>query len=346
MSTLHIQAETKRYNPRDLWPRLIGIPAIAFIMHLTLHKGEVPVIPYSSGWLGYLVSLCYTIAYWEGVRQIWMVLQRRLPHYSQTQKRLIIMAATVLVYGVVVTTVLENMSALLLGANCGLENIIKGYFKGLIPTTLVLMIYETVYFFYSWREKVIESEAMARSQIQTQLEALKNQLDPHFLFNSLNTLSSLINENEPAQDFLLRLSDVYRYLLTSRDRNTVTLKEEMAFVDDYLYLIKVRFQEGLAIEKKLDEDEMTKMVAPLSVQLLVENAIKHNVVSREFPLTISIQGDGNYLWVKNEIRPRVHLESSTKLGLRNILERYKLLTERPVQIVNNALQFEVALPFI
>jgi LytS/YehU family sensor histidine kinase len=156
----------------------------------------------------------------------------------------------------------------------------------------------------------------------------------------------LIDENEPAQQYLSRLSDVYRYVLVSKDRNTVTLREEMEFVNAFLYLAKVRFTTGLTIEKDIPDSVLEQLVAPLSVQLLVENALKHNVITRENPLTISILVENNFLWVKNEIKPKVHFESGTKVGLNNIMERYRLLTSMPVKILKEANRFEVGLPLM
>lgn len=339
------QVENKEYRVRDLRARLIGIPVISLVMHLTFRPEDA--IRFGVSWsAGLFIAFGYTVAYWEGIRHIWMYLVRRYNHYSQTRKRLLILGGSVLVYGVLVTLVIQNSIALLLGFQCTTEMMVQGYVVGLIPTGLVLMVYEMVYFFDSWRSKVKETEAISRTQIQSQLEALKNQLDPHFLFNSLNTLSSLIDDNEPAQQYLNRLADVYRYVLLSKDRNTVPLREEMAFVDAYLYLAKVRFQHGLEIHRQIPEPALDQMVAPLSVQLLVENALKHNVVTRERPLLIHIEAENEYLWVKNEINPKMHFESGTKVGLNNILERYRLLTSRPVQVLKGQLNFEVALPLI
>jgi LytS/YehU family sensor histidine kinase len=272
--------------------------------------------------------------------------QSKFPHYSQTRKRLMILVFMVLGFGVFATVLVKYIGYFLVGTDCTLDKMISGYFIGLIPTALVMVVYEAVYFFHSWKEKVIEAETLARSQLVSQLEALKSQLDPHFLFNSLNTLSSLIDENEEAQQYLNRLADVYRYVLASKNRDTVTLREEMEFVDAFLYLAQVRFRTGLEVRKTIPDASWDKKVVPLGVQLLVENALKHNAITQHEPLAIDIEIEGDYLWVKNEIRPKVHLESSTKLGLKNILERYKLLTSRPVHIFNNRVRFEVALPLI
>lgn len=339
--TMQVLGRDLKFQLRDGLARIIGIPVIALIMHMEYNHWT------SSGWKGYLISLSYTIAYWEGIRHLWAYLQRRYSHYSQTGQRIFFLTISVLLYGVVVTVCLENFSSILLDLSCGWEKIFRGYTKGLIPTTLVLMVYEMVYFFHSWKEKVIESEAINRTMLESQLNALKNQLDPHFLFNSLNVLSSLIDENPPAQEYLSRLSDVYRYVLMSKDKNTVSLREEMEFVEAFVYLAKVRFQAGLEVHTRIPESSLGQTVAPLSVQLLVENALKHNVISREHPLHIDIRVVDGYLWVSNAIHKKVHLENtSTRVGLQNILERYKLLSELPVKVNRDALTFEVALPLL
>jgi two-component system, LytTR family, sensor kinase len=224
---------------------------------------------------------------------------------------------------------------------------IIGYLVGFIPTGIVLTVYEAVFFFELWKNKVQEQEAISRTQLANQLDALKAQLDPHFLFNSLNTLSSLIDENEPAQEYLSRLADVYRYVLLSRDRNTVTLAEEMEFVRAYLYLAKVRFQDSLQLDIHIPTTSYRHAVAPLSIQLLVENALKHNVASKESPLLIRITEADGYIRVSNEIRPKAVLHpESTKVGLQNILERYRLLSDQPVRILDQADQFEVSIPLL
>ncbi|HRH34243.1 MAG TPA: histidine kinase [Catalimonadaceae bacterium] len=340
-----VAIDIKPFQPKDGLARLIGIPVLAVLMHLWLNPAS------KSFWTndslkGLFMAFLYTLAYWEGIRIIWCKLQIRYGHYSQTKRRLLALLGIVLLYGIAVTIGLELTHAMLAGKMCTTQKLIWGYFGGMVPTFLVLMTYESVYFFESWKQKVEEAEAFARVHLQRQLVAQQNQLDPHFLFNSLNTLSSLINENEPAQNYLSRLSDVYRYVLMSKDLDTVSLKEELAFVSDFLYLAKVRFQEGLNVQMVIPESTLSQSVAPLSVQLLVENALKHNVVTRENPLTIRIEISDQYLWVKNEIRPKVHFESSTKVGLKNILEQYKLLTLKPVQIINKENIFEVAIPLL
>jgi sensor histidine kinase YesM len=343
--TVQALPTSRPFRTNDIWARVLGIPVVAFFMHLQMHK-EANILISSTGLQGYLISMLFTISYWEGLRVIWKKLQERFPHYTQTGRRIGYLILAVLVYGAVVTLVIENFIAFIKFTPCGPDQMIKGYFKGLIPTTLVLLLYETVYFFHSWKTKVMEAEAISKAQLVSQLDALRNQLDPHFLFNSLNALSSLIDENPPAQEYLSRLSDVYRYVLINRDRDLVTLREEMQFVHAFLYLARVRFQTGLEVEERIPESLLDTAVAPLSVQLLVENALKHNAITREMPLKIDIWVADGYLWVGNPIRRKVHLENSTRVGLQNILERYRLLHPDPVKILRGTDRFEVALPLL
>lgn len=183
-----------------------------------------------------------------------------------------------------------------------------------------------------------KTESLARENVQSQLETLKNEIDPHFLFNSLNTLAALIDaENYPAGEYLEKLADVYRYVLTSRDKNTVTLEEEMTFLDDYVYLNKVRFRDNLQIIKKISSEAYRQLVALLSLQMLVENAIKHNIVAKERPLHIRIiQEEGRYLSVVNNVEAKMIFELSTKVGLKNIANRYKLLSDEQFEIKKEA----------
>jgi sensor histidine kinase YesM len=220
MESKIITQASKPFRINDLKARLIGIPFIALVMHIAFSKAQGQDIARLDG---FFMAFLNTITYWEGLRLIWMNLQQKMPHYSQTKKRIIVLITSVLIYGILATVIIKYTEHFLLGNSCTIEEIINGYFLGLIPTTLVMIVYEAVYFFHSWKEKVIEAETLARTQLVSQLEALKSQLDPHFLFNSLNTLSSLIDENEPAQQYLSRLADVYRYVLLSKDKDTVTL---------------------------------------------------------------------------------------------------------------------------
>lgn len=325
----------------------IGVPVVALVMSLVFHWQD----DFSTQWRewlrGFGFALIHTTVYWVGIRKIWGYFARKYSNVNQTHIRLMMMAVAVLVYSAVATVSIELVTRNLLGIPCGLKDLYTAFFIGLVPVVFVNLVYESVYFYKNWEQNVKKSEALARANVQNQLEGLKRQLDPHFLFNSLNTLAALIDDNnEPAHKYLSLLADVYRYVLVSREKDTVTLEEEMAFLDAYLYLNKTRFRDNLQVETQLAEASMQKQVAPMSLQMLVENAIKHNVVSKDKPLTISIQGDEEGLLVSNNIQEKQILESSTKVGLQNIIQRYSLLTQTPVNIWKEDNNFKVKLPFI
>jgi LytS/YehU family sensor histidine kinase len=153
--------------------------------------------------------------------------------------------------------------------------------------------------------------------------------------------------NEPAQTYLEQLSDVYRYVLLSKDKNTVTLEEELKFVESYIYLIKARFRENVRIDNRVSAEYHKYMVPPLTLQMLVENAIKHNIISKEKPLTIRLVPENNeYLSIENNIQEKSSMEKSTKVGLQNIINRYNFLTQKKIEILNNNQVFSVKIPLL
>ncbi len=218
--------------------------------------------------------------------------------------------------------------------------------SNLIPMGLVISIYEGAYFFDEWIKNLQRSEALAKENIRSQFEALKNQLDPHFLFNSMNTLAALIDdENQPAQTYLEQLSDVYRYVLVSQQKETVPLHEELAFVESYVHLNKTRYRDNLIFRNELSKEALNQLVPPLSLQILVENAIKHNIVSNDKPLTLRLSMDAyGYITVENNVQKKNILEKSTKTGLQNMINRYALLTTEKVEILQTADVFSVKVP--
>lgn len=335
----------KPYTLHDRMMRFIGIPLVCLLVPAITRFHEVkrlePVFM-----LSWTVGFCTTLLVWVGHRHIIIQMRRRFPHYSQTGRRLLVEAVLALLYAVLTTYLLdEGLLELILNREIKLD---IGFSTNLLPTVLLYIIYEAIYFFDAWKQNVRQTEAMARENVQSQLDGLKNQLDPHFLFNNMNTLAALIDEdNTDAQQFLEHLADVYRYVLVSRDKNTVPLDEELAFLDAYVYLNKIRFRENLQVKTQLSGSLSGHHVTPLSVQMLVENAIKHNVVSKELPLTITIgQADDGYLVVANNMQPKTTIEQSTRVGLRNIITRYNLLTNRSVDITQANGLFTVRLPLL
>ncbi|MCB2377516.1 histidine kinase [Hymenobacter sp. BT635] len=338
-------------NDRRL--RLLGIPVLAVLIAL-LTMDELPTrVDLGLLAVHVAVSLLFTATLWLGTSTIWKWLRRRYPAVEQTRRRLWLLTATCLLYSAVATVAVVAVLHLLLPPYFSLAPgaLLTQITFNLIPGTLVLMLYESIHFFEQWEHNVRRAEQLSRVGVQSQLEALQNQLDPHFLFNSLNTLAALIDEvNTPAQNFVEQLADVYRYVLLSRDKATVPLREELAFVEAYIALQKTRFRDNLRVQQHIPVAVLDRRVAPLSVQLLVENALKHNVVSREHPLDLTITADEatGYLRVQNSFRPRAAgLRPGTGVGLHNTVHRYELLqAPLPVCIEATDAQFTVALPLL
>ena len=192
----------------------------------------------------------------------------------------------------------------------------------------------------------LEAEQFKKETTEAQLEALRKQVNPHFLFNSFNVLSSLIEADSPAAVlFVEQLSSVYRYLLNTQDQKLVTLKEELAFIESYLFLLKTRFGKNLLVEINLDNKEH-EHIPPSTLQLLVENAIKHNEISKRKSLQISIYRESDLIIVENNLNPKATTEASSQLGLQNIISRYKLMNEGIPEIENGEEKFIVRIPVI
>lgn len=196
---------------------------------------------------------------------------------------------------------------------------------------------------------MLESKAqrLEKEKVMVMYESLKQQLNPHFLFNSLTSLSGLIEtDQQVAGDFLEQMSGIYRYILKNGDKETVSLKEEAEFVQLYINLQQTRFKKGLIVNINIPEEYFHYKIAPVTLQNLIENAIKHNIIDVASPLVIDVFIDGNYLVVKNNLQKKKSVETSNKKGLAQFLSLYKYLSEKPVIINESTLFYEIKVPLI
>jgi len=202
-------------------------------------------------------------------------------------------------------------------------------------------------FLIAWKQLAIDSERMKKEAITAKYESLKNQVNPHFLFNSFNVLTNLVYEDQDvAAKFIKKLSDVYRYVLEARNKELVSLEEELKFVEAYIFLQKIRHADSLKFQKKLDGVNGVK-VAPMALQMLVENSIKHNIVAENQPLTIHLYTEGDYIYVRNTLQKKnIIKEAGSGIGLSNIKARYEFLSEVPVDVQEENNEFKVGLPLI
>lgn len=214
-------------------------------------------------------------------------------------------------------------------------------------TLLINSIYVAIAFFRFWQIEFKEKEALKRESITAEFATLKNQINPHFLFNSLNTLTSLIEENpKTATEFVQKMSSVYRYVLTQRDKEMVSLREELPFIESYIYLNKIRFGNNLRTHIHIDPHYLDKRVITLALQMLIENAIKHNIISEQRPLNIEIGVFNEKVFVRNNLQRKAVMNDSNGVGLNNIAHRYSILVGEQVEITDDGKEFMVSLPLL
>jgi len=287
---------------------------------------------------------------WKGMSYIIVVLEKKLPWLRYPIKRLIAQFLSLTLFsGLIIFlgfTVWLNLSE---GVN--LDTIFEMVLPSLkvvyIFVFLTLLLGNTVLFFKNWKEATIQQEELKRAHLALQYQTLKDQVRPHFLFNSLSSLVTLINTDpEKATLFVHRLSDVYRYVLEQRENELVPVEEELKFLEDYVYLQQIRFGENLKVQYKV-KLEPKLMVIPLSIQMLVENAIKHNEISADRPLTIEILSTGqNHIIIKNNLQKKEVPEQSLGMGIENLRKRIEVFSKEPLQIFEESGAFVVRIPTI
>jgi hypothetical protein len=233
-----------------------------------------------------------------------------------------------------------------------LETFVSGespryYYGSFIISMVIIVVFYSIYYYRYKQENKVKEQKIIAGTASAKFDALKNQLDPHFLFNSLNVLTSLIEENPiAATKFTTSLSKVYRYVLEQKSKDLVTVVEELKFADLYMSLMKMRFEDSIVFTMPDSISNPEAKVVPLSLQLLLENAVKHNQVTASKKLHISIiEKDGNLI-ISNNVQPKQVVKESTGVGLRNIKQRYELMTNRPVTINENTNQFSISIPML
>lgn len=212
-------------------------------------------------------------------------------------------------------------------------------------TIIITNIYLSVEFYRSWKQSLLEQGKLKAEALELQLQSLKNQVNPHFLFNSLNTLTSLVEtDQEQAVKYIKKLSDVYRYILEYRNKELIPVQTELKCVESFVYLQKIRFGDNFNVTiHKITKD---KHVIPLSIQMLIENAIKHNIIASDMPLQTDIFEEENNLVVKNNLQRKHAVTGSNLIGLKNLKSRYEYLTNEPFSIEETKTSFIVKIPLI
>ena len=319
---------------------LVLMLIIYFISSAELNLGVVITV----GWL-----LIITLFLWFGNTFISKFLDKELPWQEYLTLRFFIQLLASLIYALICVNASYLIFKLLFTQDPpSPEQLFMVNVYSILLILPVFSIYYVIYFIREWKKSKIESELFQKESMKSQLANLKNHLDPHFLFNNLNILSTLIEKGEEnSKEYLNKFAEVYRYMLQNNAMELIPLCDELDFIQSYLQLIKMRFQQGLTVLVNIPEEKFDFTLPPLTLQMLVENCIKHNSLSVEHPLSIEIKYlQENYLQVKNNIIAKKIRFHSNGSGLQNIINRYKYFTEQEVRIENDGAFFSVEVPLL
>lgn len=328
-----------RINSHPIW-KYVGILGVGIGISLLMF-GQLQ-------WRSILENTLYTLVYWEGAWYITTYSRKRFQSFEETKKRIQFQALTIGLYVVSMNFVLcYAVSKLHQVGPFSWEIYWNTLRMSLFVTALITTIYEAQNFFDLWKKANVDTERLKQETLLAQFETLKTQVNPHFLFNSLNTLTAIIPEDPKlAVDFVQKLSSFYRYLLQFRDQALVSVETEVESIEAYLFLQHMRFGESLNWKLHIRQEDKSALIPPLSLQILVENVVKHNTLSRQRPMEIILQSDGKYLEVSNPLQPKRQPEVSTHIGLANISERLRLLGDHTLIIEKSATHFRVKIPLI
>lgn len=331
----------------DRWFMFIGILVLGLLTTYLFNSnilsfGIIELV------VNYTIAIFFSFCNWSIMRGGMIYLRKKFPDFSDNIKRLSIVFILIIVVVLFVDQIGEiTISLLVPEYNAASKN-----FRMLLPILLIsimtIAIYEAIYFYGQLHKSIKIKEKNKRAIVQSQLDALQNQSKPHFLFNSLNTLRDIIDQEskEDAKHFVDRLSNVYRFILESGNENLITLRQEVNFGKSYIHIQSERFGDNLKVEWNVDESLLDTYIAPMSLQLLLENAIKHNIISKANPLSIFVNVQNNQLEVKNDLQLKSTKLPSTKLGLKNIEQRYELLSGKEISIDNDGQSFTVKIPLL
>lgn len=331
----------------DRWIITFGWPLASVLVTLLLFPEAVRQGDFSALSTCGPMAFVYTAAFWAGMRFIYTELKWHYPRFDQMTIRMVWVFVGYNAIFALVNTVLDWCFVQVGILHSTAPNLIVEYVSSLILCALVITMYEAISFYIQLQKTAAEKVLLERQNVESQLEGLRNQVNPHFLFNSLNTLIYLIPEDaDKAVNFVQKLSKVYRYVLESREAKVIPLAEEMEFLKSYLFLLKERFGENLVVNIRDVDQYAQAAIVPLSLQMLFENAIKHNVISTQKPLSIEVFVEKNHLVVRNQFQRKNQVMDSTGVGLQNIRDRYRILTARPVEVIASPQYFTVALPLL
>ena len=331
----------------DFWFKIIGILIISLTAFYLLSNPtrEHRLVELA---VAYGVSLGFTITDWFINRAILIFLRKKYPALKDSVLRVSLFFIAIVCTVIVVDFVGVSLLSPLTNEDYDFLNRSQALLSIILISTMTMAIYEAIYYHIRLKGAIREEEQSKQVIVQAQLDALRNQAQPHFFFNTLNTLRDIIDQNskEDAKEFVDKLSEIYRFLLESGNADLITIKDELKFAKAYIHVQAERFGANLKLNWNIPEAFLHTMIVPMSLQLLLENAIKHNVISKARPLLIDVVIEDEKLIVRNKVQSKSTQLPSTGLGLKNIEQRYSLIAGQPIKIENDGKQFTVSLPLL
>ena len=333
----------RQNKTRFIYMFVVGV-TISYLLHFIMKP------PVHNVALDLLSSVLITILVWEGNLRIDHWMNQKFPWVTMPCRRVLIhLPLSIFFSAVVIYISMQGFNKFV----CALPETTRDAFMkiaviiGVMVSIIILAFEIGTQFFGHWKNSLIEIEKYKTESLQAQLQNLKNQINPHFLFNNMSVLSSLVyKDQDKAVDFINQLSKVYRYLLDNKDEELTSLENELTFIRSYTYLLQIRFDTSINFDIQIPDTKLNQLLPPLALQLLIENTIKHNEVSSDKPLYVSIKTENDMLIVSNNIQLRSQVDENGKTGLQNIKDRYKYFTDIPVEILKNDQSFTVKIPLL
>ncbi len=299
--------------------------------------------------LSFLYTIFIAFIVWQGNRYLFFSLRSYFDWINKPVQKIAVLILSIIFYTVPISVLLlVGWYNIFADGTVDWNIVTQSTLIILVAVIFITHVYETVFLVKETETEMIRNEQLERAKAEAELEALKNQIDPHFIFNSLNTLSHLI-EDRPAKakQFNDNLADVYRYILQNKARSLVLLQEEMEFLKSYFSLLQIRFDKAVELKIDVDENMLEQyLLPPISLQILAENAIKHNEFSESAPLLLLVEMKKDELLVYNNVKKKNLRKTSSKIGLQNLKERYKLTTNKEIVIEETGNDFLVRLPVL
>ena len=334
-------------KPVTLVKFLIANVALSFIIILIFMTGTLQDL--NTFLIGFIWSFSICITQWGGLGLIHNYLDKKISWIETPVKKTFVEVLVFLGYSMSAFILIQFLNYYLWNHVLPAQawgSIIRSLPYTLLISLIISLIFTAIGFFHAWKNSFMQAEKLKVEMMAYKYESLRNQINPHFLFNSLNVLSDLVYEDQAmAVKFIQQMSDLFRYVLDSRDKELVPLTDELEFIRSFTFLLKMRFEDKLIIENDVQANS-DDFIVPMSLQLLIENAVKHNEVSEAFPLLISIRKNKDFLEVVNSLHPKNVGDDSTKTGLKNIIQQFAFFSDLPIEIIPSETNFLVRLPIL